>query len=151
MGAGASFNVAAEMIRPTDGSDLADAEAAKDEVIRLRTLLQAYVEDKGGWPLDASDILTGAADTDFTVCLREVCNIRAAIHLQSSDTERAARGGASNNDVRRASVMADQRAAMMAADAAAGPRPTSSEEDDSEAEADETDAGGTGAQEAKAE
>jgi hypothetical protein len=151
MGAGASFNVAAEMILPTDGSDLTDAAAAKAEVIRLRTLLQAYVEDKGGWPLDASDILTGTDEEDYTVCLREVCNIRAAIHLQGSDAERAARGGASNRDARRASMMADQRAAMMAADAAAGAR-TSSEEEESEAEDDAGEAGeGAGALEAKAD
>ena len=120
MGAGASFDVGAELTLPPDGSDLMTAEAAKGEVTRLRTLLQAYVEQKDGWPLDASDIVNGDDEHDYEVCLREVCNIRAAIRLQSSESERGARGASRNRDAHRMALMREeQEAARAEAEAAA--------------------------------
>ena len=109
MGAGASFDVGAELALPPDGSDLGDATAAKREVTRLRTMLQAYVEQKDGWPLDASDIVTGDDGHDYEVCLREVCNIRAAIRLQGSEVERGARGASRNRDAHRLALMREQQ------------------------------------------
>ena len=87
----------------------------KEEVSRLRTLLQAHVDEekKKSWPLDVSDICKGGdEEEEKTQCIREICNTRQAIAMAGATMQRRA-----SSDSRRASYAAREQ--MRQADMAA--------------------------------
>jgi hypothetical protein len=87
--------VSVEGVKPLDGSDLEEEtlQAVKDEVTRLRTLLQAHVDEekKKEWPLDVSDICQGGDEAEEKIgCIREICNVRKAISMAGQQMQRRA-------------------------------------------------------------